>query len=306
MLRSVVWFAIVVASLLGRWTEASTHYEQPPMYPGAYDSRVSQHDATFNAQTFDDFTLTSTSTISSVAWQGLYVANSAMAQPAPPPTATHFYVGFLADNQGFPGDLIVGRHYPVAEVGQTLLAEVPFGLAGGTQTTAAIYEYRLNVSPFIASEATRYWILVQAATPDFDVFWGWSSGGGGDSRSLQHDSGVITEYSTDRSFALESDLLFALGDFDEDSDVDGKDVAEWRAGFGMPAGASHGNGDADGDGDVDGRDFLYWQQQFEPQAVAAAIPEPHAQLLSLAAIAATLAHGRHRRRRELADAARSV
>jgi hypothetical protein len=68
-------------------------------------------------------------------------------------------------------------------------------------------------------------------------------------------------------------------DFDEDGDVDGHDLVEWRTGFGTSGTASHIQGDADGDQDVDGVDFLILQRQLgSPASVAAtaAIPEPAA------------------------------
>ena len=50
-------------------------------------------------------------------------------------------------------------------------------------------------------------------------------------------------------------------DFDLDGDVDGNDLADWRAGFGTSPNATVGQGDEDRDGDVDGSDFLNWQRQ---------------------------------------------
>jgi hypothetical protein len=64
------------------------------------------------------------------------------------------------------------------------------------------------------------------------------------------------------------------GDFDNDQDVDGQDLAAWRTAFGAGPGA-----DADGDGDSDGVDFLVWQQNVSSPGVAA-IPEPTAALLA--------------------------
>jgi hypothetical protein len=65
------------------------------------------------------------------------------------------------------------------------------------------------------------------------------------------------------------------GDFNGDGVVNGGDLNDWKAGFGVAGGA----GDADRDGDADGADFLAWQrQQGAVLAVAAAVP---------AAIAAT-------------------
>jgi hypothetical protein len=47
------------------------------------------------------------------------------------------------------------------------------------------------------------------------------------------------------------------GDFNGDGDVDGEDLADWQASYGIDALA-----DADGDGDTDGRDFLVWQRNY--------------------------------------------
>jgi len=61
--------------------------------------------------------------------------------------------------------------------------------------------------------------------------------------------------------AEELDALFEvydLADFNEDSSVDGLDLASWRSGFGILEAAVHADGDADEDGDVDGKDFLSW------------------------------------------------
>ena len=74
-----------------------------------------------------------------------------------------------------------------------------------------------------------------------------------------------------------------VGDFNDDLTVNGLDLAQWQADFGIDA-----DSDADGDGDSDGADFLLWQQHFGESAAsgaAAAIPEPHS--LLLAAMGAT-------------------
>ena len=67
------------------------------------------------------------------------------------------------------------------------------------------------------------------------------------------------------------------GDFDEDGDVDGDDLGEWKNDFGPTNGS-----DADGDGDSDGGDFLTWQRNLTPAAVVAsgAVPEPSAWMLA--------------------------
>jgi T5SS/PEP-CTERM-associated repeat protein/autotransporter-associated beta strand protein len=69
--------------------------------------------------------------------------------------------------------------------------------------------------------------------------------------------------------------VFQEADFDEDSDVDGDDLARWRTNFGT--GTTHMQADADADLDVDGADFLTWQRQLGSPAslnAAASVPEP--------------------------------
>jgi autotransporter-associated beta strand protein len=76
-------------------------------------------------------------------------------------------------------------------------------------------------------------------------------------------------------------MTFMPADFDQDGDVDGADLAQWRGDFGL-----NGDSDADDDGDSDGFDFLAWQRQLgtSPPATAAtkAVPEPTAFALTTA------------------------
>jgi hypothetical protein len=54
---------------------------------------------------------------------------------------------------------------------------------------------------------------------------------------------------------------FPQADFNENYVVDEFDLASWQSGYGIAAGASHGQGDADGDKDVDGHDYMLWQRE---------------------------------------------
>ena len=77
------------------------------------------------------------------------------------------------------------------------------------------------------------------------------------------------------------------GDFDQDGDVDGADLATWKSSAGVNAGA-----DSDGDGDSDGADLLIWQKSlssfdYTPAAVIGSpIPEPASGLLAAATLIA--------------------
>ena len=83
------------------------------------------------------------------------------------------------------------------------------------------------------------------------------------------------------------------GDFNNDSFVDGADLAKWKLDFGQGAGS-----DANNDGRTDGSDFLIWQRNYSPAPAvetAAAVPEPSSLAIVLVGAAATLAATRKRR-----------
>lgn len=86
-------------------------------------------------------------------------------------------------------------------------------------------------------------------------------------------------------------------DFDGDCDTDTDDLATWQANYGMTglAGELKAIGDADNDGDVDGADFLELQIEFgvgvdpDPLGTVTNIPEPAAiHLLLIGSLATTL------------------
>lgn len=59
------------------------------------------------------------------------------------------------------------------------------------------------------------------------------------------------------------EVQVASADFDDDSDVDGRDLLAWQRGFGTLApNAGRSDGDADNDADVDGADLSVWESQF--------------------------------------------
>lgn len=105
---------------------------------------------------------------------------------------------------------------------------------------------------------------------------------GGDAASLETTT-------TFDNFRLTTAAPVLSADFDNDGDVDGADLGEWKTAFGTTD-----VGDANNDGVSDGADFLMWQQQYSPPAVAvAAVPEPGA--IVLAALAGTGAWSLRRR-----------
>ena len=90
--------------------------------------------------------------------------------------------------------------------------------------------------------------------------------------------------------------LLPTADFNGDSQVNGTDLAAWKASFGLASGAAPNQGDANRDHRIDGTDFLAWQQQFSRGPVnlpTNPVPEP-----ASLALATTLAVAFLNRRRK--------
>jgi GH25 family lysozyme M1 (1,4-beta-N-acetylmuramidase) len=104
-------------------------------------------------------------------------------------------------------------------------------------------------------------------------------------------SGDATLYLDALSQNPAGSLLPPPGDFDRDLDVDGDDLAIWRAALGVSAA-----GDATGDGQTDGADLLVWQRHATGAAAAvtagasaANVPEPASVALAAAGLIPALA-----------------
>lgn len=156
-------------------------------------------------QVFDDFTFTGASTIRTVAWQGVYCAQTAGA-PAPTPTATAFTLTFHADSSGRPrlGAVLLSSSHTAAVVSQILdrtTSNLPCGPFAGT--TWAMYRYQVTLSiPFAAAANTKYWLSVTSATPSYSVLWEWRSGMPDNNMSLQRINSAYDVANLDRAFSL--------------------------------------------------------------------------------------------------------
>jgi hypothetical protein len=112
--------------------------------------------------------------------------------------------------------------------------------------------------------------------------------------------GFYSRQTATAAFRPQLSVTFALaGDFDGNDVVNALDLANWQAGFGTSAGASHAQGDANADGDVDGDDLLIWQRQLGMTALSspatAPAPEPAAGVLTGFAMLCLRAAARRRR-----------
>jgi hypothetical protein len=140
---------------------------------------------------------------------------------------------------------------------------------------------------------------VPHGSQSFDILdWGGSLSGQFDVIILRPLGGMValdtSQLYTTGVVTLIGPAAFFTADFDDDGDVDGADLVQWRGDFSVNA-----LSDADGDGDSDGADFLAWQRQLGsgPPVVAAvkSVPEPCVlALISTAGWGLALVRQRHR------------
>jgi hypothetical protein len=203
-----------------RWTGAAGGSRNaspapPPVFDALQPTGVTNRNAqtsqraatTFTGpQVFDDFTLTSPAAVTRVEWQGIYCV-PIVAAPAPVPTASSFTVAFYPDANNAPdrSNPLSVATYPIGRVAQTFVSSNPNATCGAaTPTSIPLYSYSLTLNaPFLASAGVRYWLSVQANTPDMTVFWGWMNGTPSNNRSIQIlVTGAANVLATDRAFAL--------------------------------------------------------------------------------------------------------
>jgi hypothetical protein len=189
-------------------------------------------------------------------------------------------VRIRADNANSPGSLVGSLGIKPATNG-----------GGGTVTA-------FSSTGILLQPNTRYWLTAgERAEGDFQWFLtvsdqldapsSWSIGdvtslstNMGDSWNTQSRFGQPHERFM---FSVDAPALgqFLPADFDENTNVNGADLARWRTGFGKAIDAVHLDGDANGDGAVDGGDFLTWQSQLGSHLPIVPVPEPAVATLAL-------------------------
>jgi hypothetical protein len=131
-------------------------------------------------QAFDNFTLGSTGTISSVSWDGV----STGAQP------TSFAVDFYSNNGGVPGTLLFTDTTGVTSTD-----------TGSQLSGFEIFQYSANIGSFIATGGTGYWLsVISENSPN----WYWASGSGGNGTAYQLTGGTGAVLNNDLAFSLSS------------------------------------------------------------------------------------------------------
>jgi len=149
-------------------------YSQPFTNSTIVESSI----GSFNA--YDDFTLSSSATITSVGWDGIA------------PAGTPFTIDIYSDVSGLPG---------------TLLDSTTVGDGNPTATGSLfsgfdeIYAYSAAITPFDAVAGTPYMLSIVG---DGDSGFGWDAGSGGNGGEISSADGQNYRNGLDMAFTLNS------------------------------------------------------------------------------------------------------
>lgn len=175
---------------------ASAVYSQPPLLAsgldlGGYYSQNDTNTGTYDATTFDNFTLVSPATLDSLSWVGSYVNSTG--------TITGFTISIWGNNAGVP-DYTHAALYTASvsgNAGQTFVEDDFFG--------NPTYNYAANIN-FSAAAGTEYWLSIvpSLAGPSR---WAWETGSGGDGTAYQL-FGTLSSPSSPGT--VNADLTFTL------------------------------------------------------------------------------------------------
>ncbi|HEY4930410.1 MAG TPA: PEP-CTERM sorting domain-containing protein [Terriglobales bacterium] len=178
--------ALLLLLAVPGWATQVLVYSQGPDYNNLYASQNDTSGFGANFTAYDNFTLGSATTITSVGWVGGYF------NPQAAGSITGWTLSFYANNAGQPGGLITS-----------------FGISGnGGETSVGfdnlgdpVYAYGAVVN-FAASAGTQYWLSVVPDTA-FPPQWGWTTSSVGDGVSYQDDPfGNRTQNPSDLAFYL--------------------------------------------------------------------------------------------------------
>ena len=168
------------------WASQVLVYSQGPDYQNLYASQNDTSGFGANFTSYDNFTLGSAATITSVGWVGGYY------NPQTPGSITGWTMAFYADSAGQPGGLLssfaISGNGGETSMGVDLLGD-------------PVYAYGAAIS-FAAGAGTQYWLSVVPDTA-FPPQWGWTTSSVGDGISYQDDAfGNRTQNPSDLAFSL--------------------------------------------------------------------------------------------------------
>ena len=199
------WLALLLLAGVAATSHADpTVFSQPASTPDTYDTWASfSYLGTAVGRTYDNFTLTATTNITALQWEGNYVDTTG---PGPNPAAadtTTFEISFWSDNAGQPGSVLATETIALAATAPTSLGTVPFGFDAGTAQIPLVSYSAVLPTPFVATAGQTYWISILSNSTMQQPEWGWYSGTGGDGQCVQDFEGSRVVQSLDRALVLE-------------------------------------------------------------------------------------------------------
>jgi|GEM_PF-1270638 len=166
-----------------------TVFAQPSQFPNgsAYASQNAPSGVLGNyATVFDNFFLTTPTTIRGVNWQGAYFNGE-------PGTINGFTLSIYNDKGGQPGSRIFSQ-YISGNARETFV--------GNDEANNIVYKYTNELTnPFLAQSNTTYWLSI-VPNLAYPPQWGWYGGTGGNGISYQNFFGSLSEIHNDLSFSL--------------------------------------------------------------------------------------------------------
>jgi hypothetical protein len=178
--------ALLLILAVPGWAGQVQVYAQGPNYIGLYASQNDTAGFGLFAQSYDNFSLGSATTITSASWVGGYF------NPQSAGSITGWTVSFYANSAGQPGGLISSSTFS-GNGGETFLQNDSLG--------DPVYSYTSGSLSFAAAAGTTYWLSV---VPDvaFPPQWGWTTSSTGDGVAWQVFFGTGSSIPSDLAFSL--------------------------------------------------------------------------------------------------------
>ena len=158
---------------------------------------------------FDRFSVEDDPWVGTIKWKGIY-SFCRDEEGAPEPHATGFILEVYSDADGVPapGKPLWSNAFDMADVNETFTStRVQTCANDQPENTWAFYDYEATLqTPLGLSADSTYWLMIQAVTPNFRTYWGWSSSVEGEAPSHQEfNDNIQPVTSGPRAYALVKD-----------------------------------------------------------------------------------------------------
>src|SRR5450755_1117251 len=178
--------ALLLTLAVPGWAAQVLVYNQAPNFLSLYASQNDTAGFGAFAQSFDNFSLGSATTITQATWVGGYFNPQSLGP------ITGWTVSFYADSAGTPGGLISSSVF-AGNGGETFLQNDSVG--------DPVYAYTSGSLSFSAAAGTTYWLSV-VPNLAFPPQWGWTTSSTGDGAAWQVFFGTGSPIPTDLAFSL--------------------------------------------------------------------------------------------------------